>query len=91
MFFSGKLDEAIDHITEAIMLNPTSAILKASRGNLMISFFKISFIVFIFIIVLCSYVSFSWKPCILLSASIFVKLNKPNAAIRDANAAIEVG
>ncbi|KAL6178254.1 hypothetical protein ACLB2K_049773 [Fragaria x ananassa] len=50
----GKLDEAIDHITEAIMLNPTSAILKASR------------------------------------ASIFVKLNKPNAAIRDANAAIEI-
>ncbi|KAK9925728.1 hypothetical protein M0R45_022995 [Rubus argutus] len=50
----GKLDEAIDHVTEAIMLNPTSAILKASR------------------------------------ASIFVKLNKPNAAIRDANAAIEI-
>ncbi|ONI09381.1 hypothetical protein PRUPE_5G235200 [Prunus persica] len=50
----GKLDEAIDHITEAIMLNPTSAILKATR------------------------------------ASVFVKLNKPNAAIRDANAALEI-
>ncbi|KAH0976059.1 hypothetical protein GBA52_017958 [Prunus armeniaca] len=49
-----KLDEAIDHITEAIMLNPTSAILKATR------------------------------------ASVFVKLNKPNAAIRDANAALEI-
>ena len=30
---SGKMDEAIDHLTEAIMLNPTSAILYASRGN----------------------------------------------------------
>ncbi|BBH04194.1 tetraticopeptide domain-containing thioredoxin [Prunus dulcis] len=52
--FCCKLDEAIDHITEAIMLNPTSAILKATR------------------------------------ASVFVKLNKPNAAIRDANAALEI-
>ncbi|XP_009360062.1 TPR repeat-containing thioredoxin TDX-like isoform X1 [Pyrus x bretschneideri] len=50
----GKLDEAIDHITEAIMLNPASAILKATR------------------------------------ASFFVKLNKPNAAIRDANTALEI-
>ena len=30
---SGKMDEAIDHLTETIMLNPTSAILYASRGN----------------------------------------------------------
>ncbi|XP_050122999.1 TPR repeat-containing thioredoxin TDX-like isoform X2 [Malus sylvestris] len=50
----GKLDEAIDLITEAIMLNPASAILKATRANF------------------------------------FVKLNKPNAAIRDANAALEI-
>ncbi|XP_068308321.1 TPR repeat-containing thioredoxin TDX-like [Pyrus communis] len=50
----GKLDEAIDLITEAIMLNPVSAILKATR------------------------------------ASFFVKLNKPNAAICDANAALEI-
>ncbi|KAM0980207.1 hypothetical protein ACFX13_016206 [Malus domestica] len=50
----GKLDEAMDLITEAIMLNPASAILKATR------------------------------------ASFFVKLNKPNAAIRDANAALEI-
>ncbi|WCJ42105.1 tetraticopeptide domain-containing thioredoxin [Euphorbia peplus] len=50
----GKLDEAIDHLTEAIMLNPTSAILYATR------------------------------------ASVFIKLKKPNAAIRDANAALEI-
>lgn len=30
---SGKLDEAIDYLTEAIMLNSTSAILYATRGN----------------------------------------------------------
>ncbi|GMN46030.1 hypothetical protein TIFTF001_015222 [Ficus carica] len=50
----GKLDEAINHITEAITLNPISAIFYATR------------------------------------ASIFVKLKKPNAAIRDANAALEI-
>lgn len=50
----GKLDEAIDHLTEAIMLNPNSAILYSTR------------------------------------ASVFVKLNKPNAAIRDADAALQI-
>lgn len=30
---SGKLDEAIDYLTEAIMINPTSAILYATRGD----------------------------------------------------------
>lgn len=90
--FSGKLDEAIDHITEAIMLNPTSAILKASRGNLVILIYNFTvLIVFVFIMVRFSYAPFALKLCTLLAASIFVKLNKPNAAIRDANAAIEVG
>lgn len=28
----GKLDEAIENLTKAIMLNPTSAIMYASRG-----------------------------------------------------------
>ncbi|KAJ9162648.1 hypothetical protein P3X46_022407 [Hevea brasiliensis] len=50
----GKLGDAIVHLTEAITLNPTSAILYATR------------------------------------ASVFVKLKKPNAAIRDANAALEI-
>ncbi|XP_051136717.1 TPR repeat-containing thioredoxin TDX [Andrographis paniculata] len=50
----GKYSEAIDHLTEAIMLNPKSAILYANR------------------------------------ASIFVKLKKPNAAIGDANAALQI-
>ncbi|XWS50848.1 hypothetical protein CRYUN_Cryun12cG0125000 [Craigia yunnanensis] len=50
----GKLDEAIDYLTEAITLHPTSAILYATR------------------------------------ASVFVKLSKPNAAICDAGAALEI-
>ncbi|XP_062118054.1 TPR repeat-containing thioredoxin TDX [Humulus lupulus] len=50
----GKLDEAIDHITQAIALNPKSAIYYATR------------------------------------ASIFVILKKPNAAIRDADAALKI-
>ncbi|KAH1080547.1 hypothetical protein J1N35_020308 [Gossypium stocksii] len=36
---SGKLDEAIDYLTEAIMLNPTSAILYATRAS---AFVKLS-------------------------------------------------
>ncbi|XP_061953842.1 TPR repeat-containing thioredoxin TDX isoform X2 [Populus nigra] len=52
--FPGKLEEAIDHLTEAITLNPTSAILYATRG------------------------------------SVFVKLKKPLAAIRDADAALAI-
>ncbi|XP_010277017.1 PREDICTED: FAM10 family protein At4g22670-like [Nelumbo nucifera] len=50
----GKLEEAIEHLTEAILLNPTSAIMYATR------------------------------------ASVYIKMKKPNAAIRDANAALEI-
>lgn len=50
----GDLDEAVNHLTEAIECNPTSAIIYATR------------------------------------ASVFVKMKKPNAAIRDANAAIKI-
>ncbi|XP_020680547.1 TPR repeat-containing thioredoxin TDX isoform X1 [Dendrobium catenatum] len=50
----GKFEDAIDYITEAITLNPTSAILYATR------------------------------------ASVFVKMRKPNAAIRDADAALQI-
>lgn len=50
----GELDKAISHLTEAIVLNPKSAMLYASRAN------------------------------------VFVKLKKPNAAIRDADAALKI-
>ncbi|CAA0818104.1 TPR repeat-containing thioredoxin TDX [Striga hermonthica] len=50
----GKFAEAVDHLTEAVLLNPKSAILYANRANA------------------------------------FVKLNKPNAAIRDADAALQI-
>ncbi|KAJ4955084.1 hypothetical protein NE237_011867 [Protea cynaroides] len=50
----GKLEEAIDYLTKAILLNPSSAIMYATR------------------------------------ASVFIKMEKPNAAIRDANAALEI-
>ncbi|KAH7549425.1 hypothetical protein JRO89_XS13G0030400 [Xanthoceras sorbifolium] len=38
--FSGKLDEAIDQLTEAIMLNPTSAILYAARAGVFVKLKK---------------------------------------------------
>ncbi|KAJ6962634.1 hypothetical protein NC652_001325 [Populus alba x Populus x berolinensis] len=50
----GKLEEAIEHLTEAISLNPSSAIMYATR------------------------------------ATVYIKMKKPNAAIRDANAALEI-
>ncbi|KAF1862246.1 hypothetical protein Lal_00026770 [Lupinus albus] len=51
---TSKLDQALDHLTEAILLNPLSAILYATR------------------------------------ASVFLKLKKPNAAIRDADYALKI-
>nr|GEV17292.1 hypothetical protein [Tanacetum cinerariifolium] len=50
----GKLEEAIEHLTEAILLNPTSAIMYATR------------------------------------ATVYIKMKKPNAAIRDADAALKI-
>ncbi|CAI0541288.1 unnamed protein product [Linum tenue] len=50
----GKLEDAIEHLTEAILLNPLSAIMYGTR------------------------------------ATVYIKMKKPNAAIRDANAALKV-
>ncbi|GFZ06970.1 HSP70-interacting protein 1 [Actinidia rufa] len=50
----GKLEEAIEHLTKAILFNSTSAIMYATR------------------------------------ASVYIKMKKPNAAIRDADAALEI-
>jgi suppressor of tumorigenicity protein 13 len=50
----GNLEEAIENLTEAILLNPTSAIMYGTR------------------------------------ATVYIKMKKPNAAIRDANAALEI-
>ncbi|PKI59522.1 hypothetical protein CRG98_020050 [Punica granatum] len=50
----GNLEKAVEQLTEAITLNPTSAIMYATR------------------------------------ATVYIKMKKPNAAIRDANAALEV-
>ncbi|CAH2052176.1 unnamed protein product [Thlaspi arvense] len=52
----GKFDEAIEHLTQSVILNPTSAIMYGNRGE----------------------------------SSVSVKLKKPNAAVRDANATLEV-
>lgn len=75
----GKFDEAIDHLTKAIMLNPTSAILYATRGNfLLLSLFDRLWVI---ILNICSCYS---------TATVFLIVKKPNAAIRDANMALQV-
>ena len=74
----GNLDKAISLLTEAIVLNPKSAMLYASRGtsrNVELCFYATDFV---------SSEKFRF------SASVFVKLKKPNAAIRDADAALKV-
>ncbi|KAB1212218.1 TPR repeat-containing thioredoxin TDX [Morella rubra] len=89
---SFSLDEAIDHLTAAIMLNPASAILYSTRGDFsrwkLFDFIVVTFLAFIF------WPFSSWFTIgilkFMLSASAFVKLNKPNAAIRDADAALEI-
>ncbi|GMP44341.1 hypothetical protein CsSME_00013307 [Camellia sinensis var. sinensis] len=50
----GKPEETIECLTQAILFNPTSAFMYATR------------------------------------ASVYIKMKKPNAAIRDANAALEI-
>ncbi|PSS08077.1 TPR repeat-containing thioredoxin TDX like [Actinidia chinensis var. chinensis] len=81
----GKLHEAIDHLTEAIMLNPSSAILYATRGDSYI------FVIILLICLGCPYIPPSpWKLTLLISANVYVKLTKPNAAIRDADAALQI-
>lgn len=81
-WYTGKFDEAIEHLTKAVMLNPTSAILYATRGNCLL---------------LGSLSLFGWMWVIILNicdcyptATVFLKVKKPNAAIRDANVALQV-
>lgn len=50
---SDKLEEAIEHLTEAILLNPTSAIMYATRG--VVSFFtsSVSVLILIGCLIIC--------------------------------------
>lgn len=87
---TGKLQEAIDHLTEAIMLNPSSAILYATRGkSLHVKHLDVSS-AFLSLLSIFPFLFLPWKLKALLTASVYAKLNKPNAAIRDADAALQV-
>jgi suppressor of tumorigenicity protein 13 len=98
VFFPGNLDEAIDHLTEAIMLNPISSILYAMRGRFSFlqndmlsnlkSNFQFSFDAWPYPVT--SLFSQCPKMLFIFPASVFVKLKKPHAAIRDADAALAV-
>ncbi|VAI52378.1 unnamed protein product [Triticum turgidum subsp. durum] len=72
----GKLEEAVEHLTKAILLNPTSAIMYGTRGindvTATHAFFPL----------------FAVQKHSL--SSVFIKMKKPAAAIRDANAALEI-
>lgn len=93
--FPGKLEEAIDHITEAITLNPTSAILYATRGSfLFLRKFMLSDSKFNFQFSFNAWPYHVHQSLSVLRyfflGSVFVKLKKPHAAIRDADAALAV-
>ncbi|KAK2979685.1 hypothetical protein RJ640_027265 [Escallonia rubra] len=64
----GNLEEAIDQLTQAISLNPTSAIMYGNRGAAW----------------------FELQSATTHDSSVYIKMKKPNAAIRDANAALEI-
>lgn len=96
MIFPGNLDEALAQLTEAILLNPQSAILYATRGTLCVCvciptrmerlFDKFLSVALLFVLPSVSFGNLNF----LFSASIFMKLKKPNAAIRDADTALKV-
>lgn len=87
LVISGKLEDAIEHLTNAIVLNPLSAIMYGTRGKRQPLHAKCHHICMmnhssqILIMLGNSYV---------YTASVFIKMKKPAAAIRDANAALEV-
>lgn len=83
----GELDKAVNHLTEAIVLNPKSAMLYACRGtsqNVETLFYVNEYPFGLFFCISYFFFSFSF------SATVFVKLKKPNAAIHDADAALKV-
>jgi len=84
----GNLEEAIQHLTEAILLNPTSAILYGNRGTTTCTLMFLYWVVAFSSIVSSLFSVVTSIPY--FSASVFLKLNKPNAAIRDADAALKV-
>lgn len=86
--FAGKLDEAVDHFTEAIILNPNSAILYAARGSYIVDCFSISYC--LFRVPHPSWIFSMISYDVPFSANAFIKLKKPNAAICDAEAAFQV-
>jgi hypothetical protein len=87
LVISGKLEDAIEHLTNAIVLNPLSAIMYGTRGKKQLLHAKCHH--------LCM-MNHSSQTLIMLgnsyvyTASVFIKMKKPAAAIRDANAALEV-
>lgn len=85
LLLTGKLEEAIEHLTEAILLNPTSAIMYATRGTTEFEFW-LNFYIFDYSFL--SVISFNFFS--LNKASVYIKMKKPNAAIRDADAALQV-
>lgn len=93
-YISGKLAEAIDHLTEAIVLNPTSAILYSTRGIFLNEIYWIhsGYLLCPIFQALSHHLFHSLGNfTFMFSAGVFVKLSKPNAAIRDADTALEVG
>lgn len=58
---TGKLDEAIEHLTEAIILNPSSAILYATRGTSYLQLIKLIQVRGIFVILHCYYCNLTNK------------------------------
>jgi suppressor of tumorigenicity protein 13 len=91
---TGKLDDAVEHLTNAILLNPLSAIMYGTRGKL---HYGGNFVLHKHQmlppmhanLLMGQQLTVLWNSYV-CPASVFIKMKKPVAAIRDANAALEV-
>jgi hypothetical protein len=94
-YLSGKLEEAVEHLTKAILLNPTSAIMYGTRGIIRRPLAH-SLLVLLHLLsaIIDDLLAAMWLAALMNlcsnAASVFIKMKKPAAAIRDATAALEV-
>ena len=83
--FLGDLEKAVVHFTNAILNNPNSALLYAKRARYAVLTVSFSHLSSLFSHASSS--SLSLSPSL---SSTYVKLKKPNAAIRDCTEAIKM-
>lgn len=89
LFFLGELQKALDLFTEAIKLNPRLAILYAKRARYELAMLNWSILCLVNLLAM-SYICVTPHDFALFSSSVYIRMQKPNAAIRDCDRAISI-